>query len=175
MCSVVPLASEVVRDHFGTKLAELRHDADLGIGIRYPKPASIGPDRLAKAVALAGLHARPGIVIDFGTAQGYRGVVLGIRDVKAAQRAQVIANAALVAKSVVPQALAKGGQGHLGMALSGRPQTLARTSQLMGGASRLKVRKSENVTLFDVRQASSLQASTPSPLIHWPSPVAAPP
>jgi len=71
MCSVVPRASEVVRDFFGTKLTELRHDADLGIGIRYPKPSSIGPDRLANAVALAGLYAKPGqpgIVIDFGTA-----------------------------------------------------------------------------------------------------------
>ena len=68
MCSVVPRASEVVRDFFGAKLTELRHDADLGIGIRYPKPSSIGSDRLANAVALAGLYAKPGIVIDFGTA-----------------------------------------------------------------------------------------------------------
>lgn len=71
MCSVVPRASEVVRDVLGDRLTELRHDADLGIGIRYPKPQSIGPDRLANAVALAGLYAKPGqpgIVIDFGTA-----------------------------------------------------------------------------------------------------------
>jgi type III pantothenate kinase len=40
----------------------------MGIGIRYPKPASIGPDRLANAVALAHMHGAPGIVIDFGTA-----------------------------------------------------------------------------------------------------------
>jgi type III pantothenate kinase len=40
----------------------------MGIGIRYPKPESIGPDRLANAVALAHMHGAPGIVIDFGTA-----------------------------------------------------------------------------------------------------------
>lgn len=71
MCSVVPRVTEVVREHFGPELIEVRHDTPLGIGIRYPKSASIGPDRLANAVALAGLHAQPGqpgIVIDFGTA-----------------------------------------------------------------------------------------------------------
>ncbi len=46
----------------------LRHDTALGIGIRYPRPETIGADRLANAVALAHLHGAPGIVIDFGTA-----------------------------------------------------------------------------------------------------------
>jgi type III pantothenate kinase len=70
-CSVVPRATETLREHFGSRLRELRHDSDLGIGIHYPKPASIGPDRLANALALSALHTRdgqPGIVIDFGTA-----------------------------------------------------------------------------------------------------------
>jgi type III pantothenate kinase len=70
-CSVVPRATQVLRDHFHSKLTELTHDANLGIGIRYPKPQSIGPDRLANAVALSALYAKPGqpgIVLDFGTA-----------------------------------------------------------------------------------------------------------
>ncbi len=70
-CSVVPRATEVLREVFGTALTELRHDGLLGIGIRYPRPQSIGPDRLANAVALAAMHAQPGqpgVVIDFGTA-----------------------------------------------------------------------------------------------------------
>jgi type III pantothenate kinase len=70
-CSVVPRATEVLREGLGPALLELRHDADLGIGVRYPKPASIGPDRLANAVALSALYAQPGqpgVVIDFGTA-----------------------------------------------------------------------------------------------------------
>lgn len=70
-CSVVPKATQVLRDHFQSKLTELKHDANLGIGIRYPKPQSIGPDRLANAVALSALYTKPnqpGIVLDFGTA-----------------------------------------------------------------------------------------------------------
>jgi type III pantothenate kinase len=66
--SVVPNATETLRGFFAGGLLELRHDIPLGIGIRYPKPETIGADRLANAVALAHLHGAPGIVIDFGTA-----------------------------------------------------------------------------------------------------------
>ena len=68
LCSVVPAAVPAFREVLGSGLIELRHDTPLGIGIRYPKPETIGPDRLANAVALAHLHGAPGIVIDFGTA-----------------------------------------------------------------------------------------------------------
>ncbi|HEY1051116.1 MAG TPA: type III pantothenate kinase [Prosthecobacter sp.] len=68
LCSVVPKAVPAFREVFGEGLIELRHDTDMGIGIRYPRPESIGPDRLANAVALAHMHGAPGIVIDFGTA-----------------------------------------------------------------------------------------------------------
>lgn len=68
LCSVVPDAVPAFRQVFGPALVELRHDTPMGIGIRYPSPGSIGPDRLANAVALAHLHGAPGIVIDFGTA-----------------------------------------------------------------------------------------------------------
>jgi type III pantothenate kinase len=68
LCSVVPNAVPAFRSVLGTQLIELRHDTPMGIGVRYPKPESIGPDRLANAVALAHLHGAPGIVIDFGTA-----------------------------------------------------------------------------------------------------------
>ncbi len=67
LASVVPAAVPVWRVVF-PELLELRHDTPMGIGIRYPKPESIGTDRLANAVALAHLHGAPGIVIDFGTA-----------------------------------------------------------------------------------------------------------
>ncbi len=70
-CSVVPTATEELKKYFGPSLIELKHDGVLGIGVRYPNPASIGPDRLANAVALSALYAKagePGIVIDFGTA-----------------------------------------------------------------------------------------------------------
>ena len=68
ICSVVPKVVPAFREVFGEQLIELRYDTPLGIGIRYPKPESIGPDRLANAVALAHMHGAPGIVIDFGTA-----------------------------------------------------------------------------------------------------------
>jgi type III pantothenate kinase len=40
----------------------------LGIGIDYPKPQSIGADRLANAAAVTALYGFPAIVVDFGTA-----------------------------------------------------------------------------------------------------------
>lgn len=40
----------------------------LGITIDYPRPQSIGADRLANAAAVAELYGRPAIVVDFGTA-----------------------------------------------------------------------------------------------------------
>jgi len=66
--SVVPVATEKLRSFFGPDILVLKHDIPLGIGIHYPKPETIGADRLANAVALAHLHGAPGIVIDFGTA-----------------------------------------------------------------------------------------------------------
>jgi type III pantothenate kinase len=66
--SVVPAATERLQTHFGDRMLALRHDIPLGIKVRYPKPETIGADRLANAVALAKLHGAPGVVIDFGTA-----------------------------------------------------------------------------------------------------------
>lgn len=40
----------------------------LGVEIDYPKPGSIGADRLANAAAVAELYGFPAIVVDFGTA-----------------------------------------------------------------------------------------------------------
>lgn len=67
LCSVVPAAVQAFEEAL-PGLTVLRHETPMGIGIRYPHPASIGADRLANAVALAHLHGAPGIVIDFGTA-----------------------------------------------------------------------------------------------------------
>lgn len=68
LCSVVPKAVPAFRTVYGRDLLELRSDTPMGIGIRYPRPETIGPDRLANAVALLHLHGAPGVVIDFGTA-----------------------------------------------------------------------------------------------------------
>ena len=42
--------------------------SNLGVAIDYPRPYSIGADRLANAAAVVALHGYPAIVVDFGTA-----------------------------------------------------------------------------------------------------------
>jgi type III pantothenate kinase len=41
---------------------------DFGIAIRYPKPETIGPDRLVNAAAAAARFGHPVVALDFGTA-----------------------------------------------------------------------------------------------------------
>ena len=69
ICSVVPEKAAVLRHSLGKfPLHSVTHRSRLGVGIDYPKPASIGADRLANAAALAAFHGVPGVVVDFGTA-----------------------------------------------------------------------------------------------------------
>ena len=46
----------------------LRPETLRGVGIDYPKPNTIGPDRLANAVAARHRFGAPVVVVDFGTA-----------------------------------------------------------------------------------------------------------
>jgi len=50
------------------KVLWLNWKLKLGVAIDYPKPQSIGADRLANAAAVAELYGCPAIVVDFGTA-----------------------------------------------------------------------------------------------------------
>lgn len=50
------------------RLLKISDKIDLGIGIDYPKPATIGADRLANAAGAAALYPAPAVVVDFGTA-----------------------------------------------------------------------------------------------------------
>ena len=69
LCSVVPAKGALLKKVFAKhKLVEVNASADLGVGIDYPSPASIGADRLANAVAAATLFKPPAVVVDFGTA-----------------------------------------------------------------------------------------------------------
>ncbi|HEX7571083.1 MAG TPA: type III pantothenate kinase, partial [Verrucomicrobiae bacterium] len=52
----------------GVPLLELTAKSVRGVGIDYPKPDSIGPDRLANAVAARRRFGAPVVVVDFGTA-----------------------------------------------------------------------------------------------------------
>jgi type III pantothenate kinase len=72
LCSVVPratpLAASVVRKLWGLDVLELNATTIRGVGVDYPKPASIGADRLANAVAARHHFGAPVVVVDFGTA-----------------------------------------------------------------------------------------------------------
>jgi type III pantothenate kinase len=67
--SVVPNKNAVVR--WAAKRSDIlwvSPQIQLGVGIDYPNPRTIGADRLANAAAAAALYGCPAIVVDFGTA-----------------------------------------------------------------------------------------------------------
>ncbi len=67
--SVVPKKNKVIARAAGSaRTLFLSTKLELGVGIDYPTPGSIGADRLANAVAAAALYGCPAIVVDFGTA-----------------------------------------------------------------------------------------------------------
>ena len=67
--SVVPKKNKVIERAAGSaRTLFLNTKLDLGVGIDYPAPRSIGADRLANAAAVAALYGYPAIVVDFGTA-----------------------------------------------------------------------------------------------------------
>lgn len=72
LCSVVPratsLARVAVKRLWGLNCLELTTTTLRGVGIDYPQPKSIGPDRLANAVAARHHFGAPVVVVDFGTA-----------------------------------------------------------------------------------------------------------
>jgi len=72
LCSVVPKATpivrETVRELWKLNALELTPKTLCGVGINYPNPKTIGPDRLANAVAARNLFGAPAVVVDFGTA-----------------------------------------------------------------------------------------------------------
>jgi len=72
LCSVVPHATRRVREAVGgfwdLCAFVLTPRTVRGVGINYPRPETIGPDRLANAVAAKHLFGAPAVVVDFGTA-----------------------------------------------------------------------------------------------------------
>lgn len=67
--SVVPRKNKSISSAAGsTRVLFLNSKLDLGVGIDYPRPQSIGADRLANAAAVGKLYGAPAIVVDFGTA-----------------------------------------------------------------------------------------------------------
>lgn len=68
LASVVPDKSAVIHAVIGEPLVEVSAGIDLGVGIRYPRPETIGADRLANAAAAIADFPLPAVVVDFGTA-----------------------------------------------------------------------------------------------------------
>jgi type III pantothenate kinase len=70
-CSVVPRATPLCQKFCASHalpFLELTAKTIRGVGIDYPRPATIGPDRLANAVAAKAFFGAPAVVVDFGTA-----------------------------------------------------------------------------------------------------------
>lgn len=72
LCSVVPNATprarRATRKLLGLDPLVLTPATLRGVGIDYPNPESIGPDRLANTVAVHHHFGAPAVVVDFGTA-----------------------------------------------------------------------------------------------------------
>ncbi len=67
--SVVPQKERAIARFFaGHTVLRVGSHLDLGVGIEYPKPESIGADRLANAASAVAIYGAPVIVVDFGTA-----------------------------------------------------------------------------------------------------------
>ena len=75
LCSVVPAvtgkAVALARKHFAVTALELTPRTVSGVGINYPQPNRIGPDRLANAVALRHHFGAPSVAVAFGTALAF--------------------------------------------------------------------------------------------------------
>ena len=82
IASVVPEVSRMIAASLPCPPVWVDHRVPGGVSINYPKPSSIGADRLANAAAAVSLGKLPAIVVDFGTAVTFdvidaRGCYLG--------------------------------------------------------------------------------------------------
>src|SRR5258708_36983542 len=78
LCSVVPRATRFAtranKRLWDLSALELTPKTLRGLTIRYPKPETIGPDRLANAVAARHHFGAPVLALDFGTAATFDAV-----------------------------------------------------------------------------------------------------
>jgi type III pantothenate kinase len=72
LASVVPAATEparaLVASLTSAMTVQLTPETLRGVGLDYPRPATIGQDRLANAIAARRHFGAPSVVVDFGTA-----------------------------------------------------------------------------------------------------------
>lgn len=86
IASVVPEVSRMMAASLRCPPVWVDHRVPGGVSVDYPKPASIGADRLANAAAAVSLGKMPAIVVDFGTA-----VTFDVIDAEGSYRGGVIA------------------------------------------------------------------------------------
>lgn len=66
--SVTPAIKTFVKKRLTLACAELNFKSIRGVGLDYPRPSTIGADRLANAIAIVHHYGAPAVVVDFGTA-----------------------------------------------------------------------------------------------------------
>lgn len=72
LSSVVPEKGEVIARHLrSSPILKVSAKLQLGVGIDYPKPRTIGADRLANAAGALVFYGAPVVVVDFGTAVSF--------------------------------------------------------------------------------------------------------
>ncbi|MCD8284290.1 MAG: type III pantothenate kinase [Opitutae bacterium] len=87
-CSVVPRATErllaALKNCTDIPVCRVYHENCPGLGINYPTPSEIGPDRLANCIGAQARFGAPAVIIDMGTAatfdvlseKGYEGGII---------------------------------------------------------------------------------------------------
>lgn len=86
IASVVPEVSRIIAASLPCPPVWVDHRVPGGVTVDYPKPSSIGADRLANAAAAVSLGKLPALVVDFGTA-----VTFDVIDAKGCYRGGIIA------------------------------------------------------------------------------------
>lgn len=72
LSSVVPLKGDILAQFLApAQVIRVSAKVRLGVGVDYPKPKTIGADRLANAVAAFAVFGAPVVVVDFGTAVSF--------------------------------------------------------------------------------------------------------
>ncbi len=77
ICSVVPAAARILAETLGENVHLLGADSPMNIVLDYPRPETLGADRIANAMAAAPFAPMPCVVVDFGTAVTFDVLVAG--------------------------------------------------------------------------------------------------
>ncbi len=77
ICSVVPQAARIIAEAVGGEVHMLGADSPMNIILDYPRPETLGADRIANAIAAAAFAPLPCVVVDFGTAATFDVLVAG--------------------------------------------------------------------------------------------------